>query len=85
MVDNKRVTPEELQKLTDIRHRYDSISFQYGKLEFAISALSKEQVKVKKEYDELATEEEKVMSALIEKYGGGSINLETGEIIPEED
>ncbi len=84
MSDQKQVTPEELQQLMEIRRKYDELSFQYGKIEFAIDALAKEQKRLKEEWTELNDGEEALLTALQEKYGGGSINLETGEVIQEE-
>lgn len=80
-MENKSVTPEELEMLLSFRRKYEELSFRYGQLEFGILTMAKEQDAVKEEFGKLAEEEQNYLDQLMQTYGEGQINLETGEII----
>jgi len=78
-MENK-VTQEELTQLLSFKHKYDELSFRYGKIEFAIRALTKEQKAIDDEFDQVSQQELEFFKKLNEKYGESQIDLETGEI-----
>ena len=73
MNEVKKLTSEELQTVKDIKQEYNTLVFELGELEIKKLQLIETQ-KV------LSNKEAKVANDLTEKYGPGTINIETGEI-----
>ena len=73
MSEVKKLTSEELQTVKDIKQEYNTLVFELGELEIKKLQLIETQ-KV------LSNKEAKVTNDLTEKYGPGTINIETGEI-----
>ena len=73
MSEVKKLTSEELQTVKDIKQEYNTLVFELGELEIKKLQLIETQ-KV------LSNKEAKVANDLTEKYGPGTINIETGEI-----
>ena len=69
----KKLTEEELQAVRDIKQEYGDLAMSLGELELQKMRLIDIQRII-------AEKENKLASQLTEKYGPGSINLETGEI-----
>ena len=66
-------TEQELNELKNLRDKIDEMSFQFGQLSIQ---------KIKLEEQE--KEETTIAKKLTDKYGKGSIDLETGTFIPLE-
>ena len=69
----KKLTSEELQIVKDLRQEYTNLAQAVGDLELQKSSLLEMQ-------KELISKEKQIAKQLQEKYGQGSINLDTGEI-----
>ena len=70
----KKLTAEELQSIKTIRQDYSNLALAVGELELQKFNLLENYQK------EIATREKQLAAQLQEKYGEGSINLDTGEI-----
>ena len=73
MSEVKKLTSEELQAVKTIKQEYSNLAFELGELEIKKLQLIETQ-KV------LANKEAKLANDLTEKYGPGTINIDTGEI-----
>lgn len=73
MSEVKKLSEEDLQAVRSIKREYDNIAFALGDMVIQKSRLLEQQKLLSEKENDLA----KVLNA---KYGGGNINLETGEI-----
>jgi len=73
MSEVKKLSPDELQAVKDIKQEYNNLAFELGELEIKKLQL----IEIQKI---LASKENKLANDLTEKYGPGTINIETGEI-----
>ena len=84
-----QLTQEELQSIRDLQSKYNQTLFEIGVAETQRLALLEQVEKLENNkkalLGDLVTIEQKeneLTKSLQEKYGTGSINPETGEIIP---
>ena len=73
MSEVKKLTDEELQSLRNIKAEYDNLALILGDLEIQKFRAFEAQKAV-------FEKEENLAKTLTEKYGSGTINVETGEI-----
>ena len=73
-VITKKLTAEELQSVKSIRQDYSNLALAVGELELQKFNLLENYQK------EIAAREKQLAAQLQEKYGEGSIDLETGEV-----
>ena len=69
----KKLTAEELQAVKNIRQEYSNLAYALGDLELQKATLLENQ-------KELVNKEKQIAKQLQEKYGQGTIDLETGEV-----
>lgn len=75
MSDIKKLTEEELQSIKNIRQEYTNLALSFGELELQKLGLVEAQ-------KELVNREAQLAQQLQEKYGQGTIDLNTGEVKP---
>lgn len=87
MDTNKQLTNEELETLKEVNTRYNNLVISVGELEIALeevgnkaSALKAEKVNLMADYNSIKTKSEELSNKLVEKYGPGRIDIETGKI-----
>lgn len=73
MSEVRKLTNEELQAVKDIKQEYSNLALSLGELVIQKARLLDSQKILSEKEDILAKQ-------LTEKYGQGSINIETGEI-----
>lgn len=83
MSETKVLTQEELEAVKKNKQDYNNLILSLGDIELQKNVLDR-----RKEYlfgiqSELAKKENDLIKELTEKYGNGSINMETGEVISE--
>jgi hypothetical protein len=81
MSEVKKLTEEEVQQIKEIKQEYTSLALSLGELELQKSNIDKEKVRLLNYQEQLSIKETELAQKLTEKYGNGSINIETGEII----
>ena len=69
----KKLTSEELQTVKDIKQEYTNLAFALGELEI-------QKVMLLDTQRDLIAKEKQLAKQLQEKYGEGTIDLETGEV-----
>ena len=77
-----KIEQMDMNEAVEIRRKFTELTIQYGKIGFAKRAIERQQNEVEKQFDELTRQEEKFLNSLHEKYGVGSLNIETGEFTP---
>jgi len=86
-MEQKQLTPEELANVKELASSLNDITTKFGQLKVEklnlltqISALEELENSMDKEYFELKEKEYTLSKELSEKYGEGTLNLETGAI-----
>jgi hypothetical protein len=89
MSETKKLTPEELQQISELQTQYNKFVFELGSIEAQLQSLLQQKVLIEKEKEgilsdikTLGVKEKEIVSLLQEKYGTGNINPQTGEITP---
>jgi sucrose-6-phosphate hydrolase SacC (GH32 family) len=80
-MENKKLTQDELQEISSLRQEFDSLVGNLGLTEFQILELELQKSEIKKQIINIKTKETNILNSLNQKYGDGSISLETGEFI----
>lgn len=85
---SKKLSSEDLLSITESKQEYDSLLFTIGQLTVDIDELqSKLEALIQDKNDHIQTYKTVLLrhntlaKRLVDKYGEGQINLETGEII----
>jgi hypothetical protein len=81
-MENQKLTQEELQQLNALQQKRDNLMFELSQIGIIKLNLQSREDRVKEFHKELIAEETAVGQQLTEKYGDGSLNLETGEFVP---
>ena len=91
MANPIKFTEEELKQLTDLRNGYTTTQAQLGAVkvqqtlaERQYDALTKAEDELKKNYIGLTDKESELVQRFNEKYGVGTVNIESGEFLPVE-
>tara|TARA_X000001316_G_C922073_1_gene36864 strand:- start:2347 stop:2694 length:348 start_codon:yes stop_codon:yes gene_type:complete len=79
-----KLTQEEMQQLQQTQNSNRALVQELGQIALAQIELDKRQENAETFLDNLRKSEADIAKALEDKYGQGSINLETGEIITED-
>ncbi len=78
----KKFTEEELKSLTDLQAKSQNVTLQFGQLYLSKIKVEEQETALKQYAKSLEEEEAKLAKDLSDKYGKGSINIETGEFTP---
>lgn len=79
-----KLTQEELTTLKSINERNRAVIAEFGEIEILKLQLDDRRKYAEEYLTNLRNEQDANGKALTEKYGNGSINLETGEFEPSE-
>ena len=77
-----KLTEEELSKFAEIQTKNNVVVNQLGNLELTKLQVENRRVEILNFLNELREEENEFGKELTEKYGEGSIDLQTGEFLP---
>ena len=80
-MDNKVLTQEEIQQLTQIQDKRSLLVEKFGILEFKIQSLLIQKELIQKELIELTEFEIKTGEIFQEKYGNGTVDMDKGEFV----
>ena len=73
---------EELKEIKDLRLSLDTITFQLGRISIEKIKLEETKNLLKNQLKDLEKKEASIAKKLTNKYGKGSIDIETGTFIP---
>ena len=89
MPENKKFTQDELAKIVELRESNSQKISEFGQVELEIlltdqrmEALQDAKQKLQNDYVELQNKEKELVKELNNKYGAGTVDLESGEFIP---
>jgi len=89
MSEKQKLTPEELQQITEMQQQYNKFVFELGSIEAQLQNLlaNKELIETEKsnvleDIKKLGEREKELIGGLQAKYGVGNIDATTGEITP---
>jgi hypothetical protein len=82
-MEKKVLTQEELDSLRSLRDQQSNILAGLGSIEYRITLLENNKAALKAQIAELEQANNTLGAQLTEKYGNGSLDLETGEITVE--
>ena len=80
-----KFTKEELKSLQDLQTTYQQITLAFGQLSVSKLALEERESNLKNALADTKGKENDLAKSLTEKYGKGSLNIETGEFTPVEE
>lgn len=81
-MENQKLTSEEIQQIKSIQEKNRAAVIELGELEIHANSIEQRKANVFKFLQELREEEQSFAKELTDKYGDGSINLDTGEFTP---
>jgi len=89
MSETKKLTPEELQQVTEMQQQYNKFVFELGSIEAQLqnilatkTLIETEKANVLEDIKKLGEREKEIITELQAKYGVGNIDAQTGEITP---
>ena len=82
MADATKFTEEELKSLQELQGTYNQITMALGQLVITKLATEEREEGLKKALLDTKTKENDLAKGLTDKYGKGTLNIETGEFIP---
>ena len=80
-----KFTEEEVQSLQNLQRTYQQITLAFGQLSVSKLALEERDANLKDMLADTKGKENELAKSLTEKYGKGSLNIETGEFTPTEE
>jgi len=81
-MEKQVLTQEEIQKLTELKNRFNELVNVVGNVEIQLMDLQLKKEQLKSGLQDLQQQEIAIAKELEDKYGQGSISLETGEFLP---
>ena len=85
MADAIKFTEEELKSLQELQGTYNQITLAFGQLSLSRIGLDAQEESLKNTLNDTKSKENDLAKSLTEKYGKGSLNIETGEFTPIKD
>ena len=79
-MEEKQLTPEELETLQTLQTKTNQITLQFGQLYLSKNRLNEQEVQLKEILKDLEQEETTLAKSLSDKYGNGTLDLDTGKI-----
>ena len=78
-----KFTEQELKQLKSIQSNYNDYTLQLGQLELELIELKQRKQQIEELVLKLRTEEINLATELTKKYGKGTIDINTGEFVPQ--
>ncbi len=78
---NTKFTEDEIKELKAIRSKFTDISYKLGQIEIQHLGLEDEKKKLITSFSNTIEKEKSLAKQLIDKYGKGTIDIDSGEFI----
>ena len=75
------LTKEEIQQLSSLQEKQSDFVIQLGQVEYQINILEIQKKSIKQQIETFEESQVQLAKQLENKYGQGSVNLESGEFI----
>jgi len=79
---NQKLTQEELQTIAELQQKNNAVVSELGQIELTRMAVEARRANAETYLADLRKEEDEFGKTLSDKYGAGSIDLESGEFVP---
>jgi len=79
---SSKLTQQELQEIANIQNNFRNLLLEYGQIEVARKDLESRTQNADRLLQTYRNQEQEVARSLEEKYGKGSVDLESGTFIP---
>ena len=76
---SKKFTEEELKDLKNLQSEMDSITISFGQVAIQREMLEAQEKLLKSNFVKLKTQEAELAKSLSDKYGKGTLDIESGE------
>ena len=75
------LTKEEIQQLSSLQEKQSDFVIQLGQVEYQINILKRQKNSIKQQIETFEESQVQLAKQLENKYGQGSVNLESGEFV----
>ena len=82
-MEKKVLTQEEIDKIKKLKEQFEDLTINAGNVEIQIMNLQFQKDQIKSNLQQLQQQEKVIAQELEEKYGDGTISLESGEFLPK--
>lgn len=82
-MEKKVLTQEEIDKIKKLKQQFEDLTGVAGNVEIQIMNLQLQKDQIKFNLQQLQQQESVLAKELEEKYGDGTISLESGEFLPK--
>ena len=82
-MEKKVLTQEEIDKIKKLKEQFEDLTIDAGNVEIQIMNLQLQKDQIKSNLQQLQQQEKVIAQELEEKYGDGTISLESGEFLPK--
>ena len=82
-MEKKVLTQEEIDKIKKLKQQFEDLTGVAGNVEMQIMNLQLQKDQIKFNLQQLQQQESVLAKELEEKYGDGTISLESGEFLPK--
>tara|TARA_B110000967_G_scaffold85392_1_gene87935 strand:- start:319 stop:570 length:252 start_codon:yes stop_codon:yes gene_type:complete len=82
-MEKKVLTQEEIDKIKKLKDQFEDLTGVAGNVEIQIMNLQLQKDQIKSNLQQLQQQEKVIAQELEEKYGDGTISLESGEFLPK--
>ena len=82
-MEKKVLTQEEIDKIKKLKDQFEDLTINAGNIEIQIMNLQLQKDQMKSNFQQLQQQEKVIAQELEEKYGDGTISLESGEFLPK--
>ena len=79
-----KFAPEEVEKIQNLQKDLNTTMFQFGQLKVNQIKLEQQEKFLQEKLSELEQQEKTIAKELTDKYGKGSLDIETGKFSPSE-
>ena len=80
-MEKKVLTQEEIDKIKKLKEQFEDLTINAGNVEIQIMNLQFQKDQIKSNLQQLQQQEKVIAQELEEKYGDGTISLESGEFL----
>ena len=84
MANAVKFTEEEVKQIRELQDEYNRTIFALGQVSLNMENISKQKTNIYSVLAEVKGKEDTLAKSLNEKYGAGSLDLETGTFSPQE-
>ena len=80
----KKISPQEIEQITTLQTNINKLTNHFGQLQMSKIRLEEQENLLKEQLLIFGKEETKLAKEFTDKYGKGSLDIETGEFTPNE-